>query len=80
VQGGWAWLAVIGMLNSVVAAYYYLRVVVAMYFEEPGSDTVTTLPDWSALKVGMAIAAVFTVFIGIFPGIWTGFLQMGMGG
>lgn len=35
VQGGLAWLAVVAMINSAVAAYYYLRVTVSMYMLEP---------------------------------------------
>jgi len=35
VKEGYIWLAVLGVLNSAVAAYYYLRVMVYMYFREP---------------------------------------------
>jgi len=35
VKAGYYWLAVLGVLNSAVAAYYYLRVLVYMYFREP---------------------------------------------
>ena len=35
VRAGYIWLAVIGVLNSAVAAYYYLRIVVVMYMREP---------------------------------------------
>ena len=38
VDGGWAWLAVIGMLNSAIGAYYYLRVTVSMYFDKPSGE------------------------------------------
>ena len=33
------WLAVLGLLNSAVAAYYYLRIMVVMYMNEPGEAT-----------------------------------------
>ena len=45
------WLTVIGLLNSAVAAYYYLRILVVMYFREPGESVETpasggrTAPD-----------------------------------
>ncbi|MEZ4679651.1 MAG: NADH-quinone oxidoreductase subunit N [Caldilineaceae bacterium] len=78
VDGGFAWLAVIGMLNSAVAAYYYLRVTVAMYFEEPTGDTLEAPRGWGTLNVGLAIAAVFTVVIGLYPGLWTGLFQGGI--
>ncbi len=38
VNGGWTWLAVVGMVTSAIAVYYYLRVVVAMYFEQPSEE------------------------------------------
>lgn len=34
-DSGLIWLAVLGMLNSAVAAYYYLRIIVMMYMQEP---------------------------------------------
>lgn len=78
VDGGWAWLAVIGMLNSAIGAYYYLRVTVSMYFDKPGSETMTERRQWPALNVGLALAAVFTILIGIFPSMWTGWFQAGL--
>ncbi|CAN5843690.1 NADH-quinone oxidoreductase subunit N [soil metagenome] len=71
VDGGWAWLAVIGMLNSAIGAYYYLRVTVSMYFEKPSTETLAERSKWSALSIGLAVAAIFTVLIGIFPGMWS---------
>ena len=38
------WLTVLGLLNSAVAAYYYLRVLVVMYFKEPG-EAAENLPQ-----------------------------------
>ena len=38
VRAGYVWLAVIGVLNSAIAAYYYLRVIVYMYMREPEGD------------------------------------------
>ena len=38
VQANLVWLAIVGVLNSVVAAYYYLRVVMNMYTAEPASE------------------------------------------
>lgn len=80
VDGGYAWLAVIGMLNSAVAAYYYLRITVAMYFEEPSGETLAQPRGWMTLNVGLVVAAIFTVAIGLYPGLWTGFFQAGIGG
>ncbi len=66
VQAGCVWLAVIGVLNSVVSAYYYIRVVVNMYMRE--GDTIIELPSLRPALVAVILVAVIgTVFIGIFP-------------
>ena len=48
------WLTVLGLLNSAVAAYYYLRILVVMYLKEPG-DSVDDArrPPASALKIAV---------------------------
>ncbi|HKJ27647.1 MAG TPA: NADH-quinone oxidoreductase subunit N [Anaerolineales bacterium] len=56
-QGGYAWLAVIGVLASLVSAYYYLRVVIHMYFEE-GDPTVRSEP---VLNLVTAVTVVGTL-------------------
>ena len=80
VEGGYAWLAVIGMLNSAIAAYYYLRVTVAMYFEKPGTESATARGNWGTLNLGLAIAVVFTILIGVVPGWWSGWFSAGITG
>jgi NADH-quinone oxidoreductase subunit N len=62
VEGGFIGLALIGVLTSLVSAYYYLRVVVVMYMQE-GNPVVHTEP-W--LKITMGITAVATVALSIF--------------
>jgi NADH-quinone oxidoreductase subunit N len=65
IDGGFYWLAVIGVLNSAVSLYYYLRVVVFMWFkgEPTGSEPVMT----PAMAVLLAIAVVGTIAIGVYP-------------
>ena len=59
------WLAVIGVLNSAVSLYYYIRLVVFMYLKKDatGSEPSTT----PALTVALAIAVVATIYIGVYP-------------
>lgn len=59
-------LAVIGALNSLVSVYYYLRVILMMYMEEGGVDA-KTLGRAPYLYAAVAVAAVATVYLGIFP-------------
>ena len=80
VDGGFAWLAAVAMLNSAVAAYYYLRVTVAMYLEEPTGDSLAEAPARATINLGLAVAAVFTVVIGLYPGLWTSLFQAGIAG
>ncbi|MDO8615412.1 MAG: NADH-quinone oxidoreductase subunit N [Dehalococcoidia bacterium] len=65
VQADLVWLALIGVLNGVVSAYYYLRVVLNMYAQEPASEE-TFQPSLS-LGVAMAIAVAGMFLIGIYP-------------
>ena len=46
VNGGLTWLAIIGVLNSAISAYYYLRVIVTMYMAEPAVEPapITVIP------------------------------------
>ncbi len=61
VEGGYVWLAGIGLLTSVIAAYYYLRVIGNMYMRtgEPEAHSDTWL---NVLAVGMALAVVGLAF------------------
>lgn len=66
VKSGYVWLAVIGVLNSAVSAYYYLRVIMRMYMEEPGDEPVLNVS--TAMSAILFIAVVGIIAIGIFPG------------
>ena len=61
------WLTVLGLLNSAVAAYYYLRILVVMYFREPGEAAENIPPAGAALQIAVYAAALGTVLLGIFP-------------
>jgi len=66
VSSGWVWLALVGVVMSVVSAYYYLRVVVAMYMRDPvGEDTWAPVSLASRLALGISVA--LTLFLGIYP-------------
>jgi NADH-quinone oxidoreductase subunit N len=61
------WLTVIGLLNSAVAAYYYLRIIVVMYMQEPG-EAASQAPAVSVgLRLAMLASAAGTLILGIFP-------------
>ncbi len=60
------WLAILLALNSVIGAYYYLRVIVVMYMREPATEIAAEPVPWT-LSVVLWIAAAGTVFAGLFP-------------
>lgn len=65
------WLAVIAAVNSVIAFYYYARVVKTVWMDPAPAELAeeATAPAAGALKLAMGIAAVAVVVIGIFPQI-----------
>jgi NADH-quinone oxidoreductase subunit N len=66
-KSGLVGLAIILVLNSALAAYYYLRIIVMMYMREPRGDVrVTPIPI--AAAVAMAICVAATLALGVFPG------------
>ena len=67
IGAGYTWLAIIGVLMSVVSAYYYLRLVVLMYFREEGSDLAPAVPAISL--VALLLSAAGVIGMGIFPSI-----------
>jgi len=66
VKAQYYWLAVIGVLNSVVAVYYYLRVVMAMYFKESTGEY--RKADFSPAYSLVIIISLWALFhMGVFP-------------
>jgi NADH-quinone oxidoreductase subunit N len=66
VRAGYVWLTVIAVLNSAIAAYYYLRVIVYMYMREAEGDEVFVAPSFAG-GLALAIALVGIVLLGIIP-------------
>jgi NADH-quinone oxidoreductase subunit N len=64
---GYVWLIVIGVLNTAISAYYYLRLIIVMFFREQTSP-------WEAprVPVSITVALVITIlgvfYLGLFPG------------
>lgn len=60
-------LVIIGVINSAVAAYYYLRVIVYMYMRDPREGVpATRIP--AGLGVSLAISLIATIYLGVVPG------------
>jgi len=61
------WLTVLGLLNSAVAAYYYLRILVMMYMHDPSEATEAAEPLSPSLGLALLLPALGTLVLGIFP-------------
>jgi len=69
------WLTVLGLVNSAIAAYYYLKIVVAIYMHEPGVATTELPPASAGVRVAIWASALGTLFLGIFPGTLLSFVS-----
>ena len=60
-------LAIVGSLNAVIAAYYYLSVIMTMWFRQPDDEVASPLPVPPALAVVLTVAAVVVIYLGVAP-------------
>jgi NADH-quinone oxidoreductase subunit N len=65
IESGYVWLAIIGVLNSAISLYYYVRVVVFMWIKEETVGSGITLAPGVAVTLAIAVAG--TIFFGIYP-------------
>jgi NADH-quinone oxidoreductase subunit N len=70
------WLTVIGVVNSAIAAYYYLRLIVVMYMRD-GDDSVPLVRVPAAVTATLVIAAGLTIYLGVMPGRVLGLATQG---
>ena len=87
IDAGYWVLALIGVLASVAAAFFYLRVIVLMYMQEPesapasrsaevsGSRATNRAEDSAAMGAVLAIPAAATLLLGVFPGVIVGIIR-----
>ena len=71
------WLAVVGVINSVVSAYYYVRIIRVMFLQQPKSAERISVPPASWAALGLAGAAM--VWMGIAPGFVLDLSQIAIG-
>jgi NADH-quinone oxidoreductase subunit N len=65
-QSNLVWLTIIGVVNSAVAAYYYLRLIVVMYMREPSIEGAPE-PVSPAMSTALIVAAIATIYLGVYP-------------
>jgi NADH-quinone oxidoreductase subunit N len=65
-QSGLVWLTIIGVINSAIGAYYYLRLIVVMYMREPQED-IPLRPMSYPLGLAIGITLAATIYLGVLP-------------
>ena len=66
IKSGLLWLAVVGVLNSVASAYYYLRIVRTMYLEPAPSEE--KVPSSYVFRLALGVSALGILVMGVVPG------------
>ena len=75
IEAGWLWLALVGVINSVISAYYYMRVVVVMFMEPADESTRVRMPIPDSAALAIVIAVLGALLLGILAG--PGFASLG---
>jgi len=76
VDANLGWLVMIGVLTSVISAFFYLRVIVDMTMREPERETPSSI--YPALVTTLAVTALGTLVLGVWPGPWLQMAQAGL--
>ena len=66
-QGPMLWLAIIAVMFSLVGAFYYLRVVKVMYFDEPLAGSAVPIAATTDMRVALSINGMLVLVLGILP-------------
>lgn len=66
IKSGLTWLAILGIVSSIISVYFYLRVVVLMYFRESSAEEIPARSFSGFL--GVMISVILIIALGIFPG------------
>jgi NADH-quinone oxidoreductase subunit N len=67
IEAGATWLVIVGVIASVIAAFFYVRVIVLMYFAEPTEDTASVVVPSTFTTIALTAATVMTIALGVFP-------------
>jgi len=73
VQAGYWPLVLIAVIASVIAAFFYIRVIVLMYMQDPAESV--QLERTSVAQVAVAVPAALTLLLGVLPGLLFGLLK-----
>ena len=72
IQGGYTWLALLGVVMSVVSAYYYLRVLVVFWMKDPSTEPEVVKDSSFAVnwvvRAVLIVCAIGLLYLGTLPG------------
>jgi NADH-quinone oxidoreductase subunit N len=79
IGAGYWLLALVGVLSSVAAAFFYLRVIVLMYMQEPEGERAPAMAGERGIgartRIVLAVPAAATLLLGVFPGVIVGIIE-----
>jgi NADH-quinone oxidoreductase subunit N len=73
IEGGYTWLTIVGVVTSMISVYYYLRVTVAMFFQE--GEEVTTVRTAATGMTALLLSTAAIFLIGLFPAVILGWMD-----
>ena len=74
-QNGQAlWLVIAAVIFAAISAYYYFRVIQAIYFREPAGEIQVRWEITPGFKILLVVIAALTIIIGVYPELIIGWL------
>ena len=67
IAAGATWLVIVGVVASLIAAFFYVRVIVLMFFSEPGPQTASVVVPSAFTTIALAAGATVTIVLGVLP-------------
>ncbi|HEV8025648.1 MAG TPA: NADH-quinone oxidoreductase subunit NuoN [Candidatus Nanopelagicales bacterium] len=67
IEAGSTWLVIVGVLASVIAAFFYVRIVVIMFFSPPTEQTASVAVPSAFTTVALSAGVAVTLLLGVFP-------------
>ncbi|MEP7233133.1 MAG: NADH-quinone oxidoreductase subunit N [Ginsengibacter sp.] len=68
-NGHQLWLVIFAVICAAISAYYYFRVIQAMYFKEPSADTNNQINVTPAFKFLLILTSAIIIILGVLPGL-----------
>jgi len=67
IESGATWLVIVGVVASIIAAFFYVRVIVLMFFSDPTPETASVVVPSAFTTVALAAGATVTIVLGVVP-------------